>query len=188
MSDLPLNALDIICALVVVFHLIIGAVKGATWQVMRIASIVLGFWCASHYAESFLNAWPESLMKPDETYGIYVAKVALFLSVYLAFFFLTHLLKSIIDKIKLGSWDRTLGAALGAVKGAAICSLVLYLQFIDPIRAIPSVHDQLNGNAEEDIRASHANDLFLRYVEPKVKEVLPTESIEKYTDKMPKSK
>ena len=177
MSDLPLNALDIICVLIVLFHLIIGTVKGATWQIMRIASIVLGFWCASRYGQSFLDAWPESLMKPDETYGIYVAKVALFLSVYLAFFFLTHLLKSIIDKIKLGSWDRALGAVFGAAKGAAICSCILYLQFIDPIAAIPAVQDQLDGNEEKEIQASYADDLFDTYVEPQVKRLLPADGI-----------
>lgn len=186
MSDLPLNALDIICILIVVFHFIIGAVKGATWQIMRIASIVLGFWCASHYAETFLQAWPDGLFKPDETYGIYVAKVAIFLSVYLAFFFLTHLLKSIIDKIKLGSWDRTLGAVLGAAKGAAICSLILYLQFIEPLAAIPMVRDQLQGNEGDDIQASHANDAFLKYVRPKVKELLPSDSHKLLTDQLPK--
>lgn len=184
MSDLPLNALDIICILIVSFHLILGAVKGATWQIMRIASIVLGFWCASHYSQAVLDRWPDSLMKPDAPYGIYVAQVAVFLAVYLAFFFLTHLLKSIIDKIKLGSWDRMLGAILGAAKGAAICSLVLYLQFIDPIAAIPLVRDQLVGNETKDVRASKANQIFVEEIEPRIKKLLPPDAIEEIKKKV----
>ena len=166
-----MNTIDALILVVVTFNLILGAIRGAAWQILRLASIVLGVWGAWHYGDEFLALFPPTL-DISADYGIYVARVVLFLSIYLIMFGVTNLVRSTIQKVKLGSWDRGIGALFGAAKGALYCSVVLYLQ-LTPIGEIPLVKDHLQGNPEKNLPASVANDVFEDYIRKEVDRRFP---------------
>ncbi|MFT7619778.1 MAG: membrane protein required for colicin V production [Planctomycetota bacterium] len=172
-----MNTLDILILVVLGFNAILGAVRGAAWQILRLASIFLGVWGASRFGSEFLNLFPES-WGISEDYGIYVARIVLFLSVYLVMFGITNLIKSMIQKVKLGSWDRALGAVFGAAKGALFCCVVLYLQ-LTPVGDIQAVQDQLHGNEKSGISASVGNDYFLKYARERIEKAVPNKFEEK---------
>lgn len=163
-----MNTVDLLILIIVAFNGLLGLVRGAIWQILRLVSIVLGLWAAARYGREFLALFPSSLDISAEM-GIHVARIVLFLSVYLVMFGVTNLAQSLVRKVKLGGVDRSLGALLGAGKGAALCCLVLYLQFLPGIRDLDLVKDQLQGNVERAIPASRANPFFLDQVHPRVR-------------------
>ena len=167
-----MNTVDLLILLVVAFNAILGAVRGAVWQVLRVGAIVLGVLVALRYGEPFLAVIPESLGVPRDTAGVILAQVVLFVSVYLGMYGLTSMAKALIDKMKLGSADRLLGALLGAAKGVLFCGVALYLQFT-PLVEIDFVRDHLRGNIEKGIEPSRANRLFLVYLKDRIDELLP---------------
>ncbi len=179
-----MNTLDILILIILAFNAILGAVRGAAWQILRLASIFLGVWGAWRFGDEFLRFFPASWGISSE-YGIYVARVVLFLSIYLIMFGVTNLVRSVIKKVKLGSWDRTLGAGFGVAKGALFCCIILYLQ-LTPIGDITVVQEQLHGSKDGSIPASRGNELFLKYARERLDSVVPDErksDIEKLSKK-----
>ena len=170
-----MNAVDVLVLVLVAFNLILGAVRGAAWQILRIASFVLGFWAARVYGPEVFARFPENWGLAAEP-GQAVAYVVVFVSVYLVMFGVTQLVKSAIQKIKLGSTDRTIGAALGAAKGALFASVLLYLQFVPFVNDIEPVRDQLYGNPEESIEPSVANALFLDHLKERIDDMIPDDA------------
>ena len=168
-----MNAVDIIVLIVIAFNGLLGAIRGAAWQIFRIGGIALGVWAAARYGDDFLDMWPSSL-ELSETWGLVVSWVVVFMSVYLVAFGLTQLVKSLIEKIRLGSFDRGLGAGLGVLKGAAFCALAFYIILLLPRLVVPSlILDQLDGNAAKNIEPSVAHDLFRDYVRSRIDETMP---------------
>ena len=172
-----MNSVDIVILVVVATNLILGAYRGAAWQILRLASIGLGIWVAWRFAEPCLAELPES-WEISEDYGIYLVRIVLFLSVYLLMFGITNLVKAGIKKVKLGSWDRTLGAGIGAFKGALFASLILYLQ-LTPLGKIEAIEDLLHGNEEKNMPSSRANEIFLSYVKDRIDTTLSPQQKEK---------
>ena len=166
-----MNSIDAFILVVVCFNLILGAVRGAVWQVLRVASIVLGIWAATRYSDDFLAMWPDSL-GIDAAYAPILAQVVVFLSVYLVMYGLTHLVKALVDKVKLGSMDRLMGAGVGAMKGAFFCCVILYLQFT-PLGELGIIKNQLYGNEEEGVEPSVANGIFLEFMKKRIDEAVP---------------
>jgi uncharacterized membrane protein required for colicin V production len=165
-------------------------VRGAVWQVLRLASIVLGVWGAARYGREFFELFPSSWGISAEV-GIHVARIVVFLSVYLVMFGVTNLAQALVKKVKLGGMDRTLGALLGAGKGALFCCLVLYLQFWPLVGEVQAVHDQLHGSADGSIPASRANRFFIEHVRERVNAVVPEEtrdSLQKTLDELDEAK
>ena len=60
-----MNTIDLLVLVVTAFNLILGAIRGAVWQGLRIASIVLGIWAAIRYGEEVLAMFPASLGLAD---------------------------------------------------------------------------------------------------------------------------
>ncbi|MCA9321452.1 MAG: CvpA family protein [Planctomycetes bacterium] len=167
-----MNTIDALVLVVVAFNLLLGAIRGATWQILRLASIGLGIWAALRFADDFLAIWPQSLGL-DPTYAPLIARVIVFLSVYLVMFGVTHLVKSMIDRVKLGGLDRLIGAGIGAIKGAFFCCVVLYLQFMPFVLEVDWLRDQLYGNPDRRIERSIANDLFVDFMKSRIDRVIP---------------
>ncbi len=166
-----MNTLDILILVILAANAVLGAVRGAAWQILRLASIFLGLWGAARYGEEFLGLFPSS-WGISEDYGIYVARVVLFLCVYLIMFGVTNLVKGAIQKVKLGSFDRGFGALIGAAKGLIFCTAILYLQ-LTPIGEITVVQDHLNGNEEKSIPPSIGNKMFLKYARERLENAVP---------------
>lgn len=176
-----MNAIDTLVLVLVAFNLILGAVRGAAWQILRIATIVLGVWTSREYGRDFFEMFPAGWGLDAEP-GLVIAHVVVFVIVYLVMFGFTQLVRSLIQKVKLGSTDRTIGAALGAAKGAFFASMLLYLQFVPFVGDIETVRDHLYGNPEKQVEASHANDYFLTYLKDRIDEMVPDDAEQRVND------
>lgn len=176
-----MNSIDTFCLVVIAFNVLLGLIRGAAWQIMRLAAIVLGVWCALEQGDRFLSMWPTSWQLTDTAASI-LARVVVFFSVYLVMFGLTHLARALIDRVRLGGVDRILGGIVGILKGAAFCSVLLYLQFLPPVNEIGIVRDQLYGNPEQDLPPSVANELFIAYLKPRIETAVPKDLSERVED------
>ncbi len=166
--------------MVLVFNLVLGAFRGAIWQILRVASIVLGIWAAIRYSQDFLALWPSSLGLDPEAAPL-VSQVVVFLSVYLVMYGVTNLVKGLVDKIKLGWLDRWMGAVIGVLKGCFFCAVVLYLQFT-PLGNLGAFEDQLYGNPDRGLPPSTANRFFLQVMKERIDQVVPDDVKSKVHD------
>jgi membrane protein required for colicin V production len=174
-----MNSLDVIILIIIAFNALLGIMRGAIWQILRIGSIILGIVVARQFGNDVLARMPGNLR--DSSYAIIVVQVALFLAVYLVMFGVTNLVKAVVNKIKLGGVDKAAGAVVGAAKGAALCCIVLYLQYIPMVTEVPTVKDQLYGNPAKNIAPSKCNDVFISRVKPWLDQKLPHELTDRVT-------
>jgi len=121
------NFVDLAVLALLLIGLIGGFVKGFTWQIVRLAFLVLAFFLSGRYAER-LGAWMGEVtgQRIQESVQTGVAYALVFAGVYLGSWPLAYLLRSGIEKLRLQSFDRVLGGLLGSVKAAAV-SYVLVL-------------------------------------------------------------
>lgn len=129
-----MNLLDILFSVILIFGLIRGLMVGLVRQVASIAGLVVGGYVAYFYypeISSFLATWIQKA-----TYRNVISFILVFISVYLIIVMVAHLLQFLI-KISMTGWlNRLLGMALGLLKGAIICALVLIvLELIFPSKA-----------------------------------------------------
>jgi membrane protein required for colicin V production len=112
--------LDIIILVVLGVGAAMGFYTGLLWQVARVVSLALSIYLAI-IANTPSAEWLDEQWKDvNPVINRIVAFVAVFLLVYLAFYWITHLLHKAIKASKLETFDRLLGSLLGAVKMAAI--------------------------------------------------------------------
>jgi membrane protein required for colicin V production len=169
-----MNPVDAALLVIIGINLVLGLVRGAIWQILRLVGIVAGIYIARRYGAEFQREWPEAI-RVDGGAGEILAQGVLFLSVYLVVFGVSHVLRTLIQKIDLGSMDRLLGGIVGAAKGAMIGSIILYLQFLPFVTNIDVVKDWLLGNEEKGIEASVGNQIFREYVYDRLDTAVPPE-------------
>ncbi|MEE9394148.1 MAG: CvpA family protein [Planctomycetota bacterium] len=167
-----MNPIDIAAIILIGFNLILGLMRGAVPQVIKILSIILGVWAAMRYGEVFRDNLPASFGLSDSA-GLIIAQIVLFMSIYLVMFGISHLMRKLIQKAELRSMDRVLGGLLGAAKGIIYCCVLLYLQFIPFITEITGVKKQLYGSEAKNIDGSIANRIFISYLKDRIDSTIP---------------
>ncbi|MEZ6194447.1 MAG: CvpA family protein [Planctomycetota bacterium] len=171
---MEMNPIDAGLLVIIGINLILGLLRGAIWQVLKLAGIALGVWGAMQYGARFQQMWPDAI-RVEGGSGELLAQGVLFLSIYIVVFGISHLLQSLIKKIDLGSLDRLLGGLVGAAKGALIGSVILYLQFLPFVTNFDTVKDWLYGNSERGISPSVGNEIFIQHVYDRLDSIVPTE-------------
>ncbi len=139
-----MNAYDIaVLALLVVFGAI-GYVRGLSWQVVGILTILLCFTvayplsgaleptCAKALGISAVEAKAGSKAPPPDLESLYLARAAAWAAAFAVIWLFTHLLlflfREAIEKWHLQELNRKLGLALGLVKGAlVVCAVTVIL-------------------------------------------------------------
>ncbi len=118
-----MNVLDIIFAVLLVLGLIRGLMVGLVRQVASVAGLVVGGYAAYFYypeISSFLAGWIQKT-----TYRDVVAYILIFISVYFIIMMVARLVQFLM-KVSMTGWlNRLLGMALGFLKAAIVCAIVL---------------------------------------------------------------
>jgi len=123
---MPLNVLDWIIIIVLLFFLIKSIIRGAAREIFPLLALFFaGFYSCKYYVKiapylkSFLSqSWAQNI----------VAFVALFLSIYLLINLIGWLIYRFIKTIKLGFLDSTIGALIGTAKAYILaCFLILFI-------------------------------------------------------------
>jgi membrane protein required for colicin V production len=121
-----LGAVDITSLVVVLFFVILGVIKGFTWQVVRVAAIFAGMALAKVFSPSF-SGWLEGMFSGLEgkSYSIYIAYFMIFLGVIIVGTLLAILLGKILKNMRLKAYDSLLGGVIGLITGWTIIIVLL---------------------------------------------------------------
>lgn len=128
-----MNTIDIIIAIILIFGLVKGFMKGLFVEITSLVGLVLGVYGAIHFSYFLSNilksrvSWDASMIKT-------IAFAGTFLIILLALVFLGKLLTKIAETAALGFFNKILGAVFGTLKYALILSIVLL------------VYDQINSS------------------------------------------
>ena len=123
---MPLNVLDWIIIIVLLFFLIKSIIRGAAREIFPLLALFLGgFYSCKYYVK--ISPFLESFLSQKWAQNI-VAVVALFLSIYLLINLIGWLIYRFIKTIKLGFLDSTIGALIGMAKAYILaCFLILFI-------------------------------------------------------------
>ena len=123
---MPLNVLDWIIIIVLLFFLIKSIIRGAAREIFPLLALFLcGFYSCKYYVK--ISPFLESFLSQKWAQNI-VAFVALFLSIYLLINLIGWLLYRFIKTIKLGFLDSTIGALIGTAKAYIMaCFLIFFI-------------------------------------------------------------
>jgi membrane protein required for colicin V production len=123
---LPLDAAvekyyDLIMALVLIGTTIFGYWKGMAWQLASIASLIVSYFGALRFSESLAP-----VIGLDPPLNRFAAMLLIYMFSSFIIWMLFRLVAGAIDKVRLESFDRQLGAIFGLAKGALLCVVITF--------------------------------------------------------------
>ncbi|SDF59878.1 membrane protein required for colicin V production [Limimonas halophila] len=118
MSDLPINAVDVVVLAVLLVSAVLAFLRGFVHEVLGIGAWV-GAALATLYGFPHAQPYARDLIAIDLVADI-VAGVAIFLVVLIVLAVISRMLGARVQQSSLGALDRSLGLAFGLVRGAVI--------------------------------------------------------------------
>ncbi len=128
-----MSTIDIVIAVILLFGLVKGFIKGLFIEITSLVGLVLGVYGAIHFSY-FLSDILKSRVSWDVSMIQIVAFAGTFLIILLALVFLGKILTKIAETAALGFFNKILGAIFGILKYALILSIVFL------------VYDQINSS------------------------------------------
>jgi len=120
-----LDVTDTLILLWLLGWLVLGLVKGFVWQIARLVTVVGGCVLAVQYAPGLARLSHRIFPSIQEPADRYLSYFAIFLAVAVVVTFVAYLLRHVIERLKISSYDRLLGAVLGVVTGAVLMMVIL---------------------------------------------------------------
>jgi membrane protein required for colicin V production len=120
--------------------MLLGLMRGAVKEVFSLASWILAFIVAKAFSVE-LSRWMETVVS-NPTLRLLSAFIVLFVVTLIVLGIISFLLTTLIKKIGLGSVDRTLGGAVGFLRGVVI---MLVLVILGGMTALPQQNDWRNA-------------------------------------------
>lgn len=114
---------DVLMLVVLVAATIFGMWKGMAWQIASLASLVLSYFVALKFADQiapkFAGIAPPPLNK-------FVAMLLIYMVTSFVIWTLFRFVSGVIDRVKLESFDRQMGAIFGFAKGVLLCVAITF--------------------------------------------------------------
>ena len=110
---------DIIMLVVMGGSILFGLWKGLAWQIASLAAIFVSYFVS----RSFYPQVAE-IIGGDPAWNGFLAMFILFMGTSLVVWLMFGFVRNTIEKLHLSSFDKQAGGALGAIKGAILCTLV----------------------------------------------------------------
>jgi len=159
MSGADLNLLDYGLLGVLLLSSVLGLFRGLVREVLSLVAWVLAFWFAQRYTGE-LSDHMQAIIRTGSLRQL-TAFLALFLGSLIVFALVNRLLTLLIRASKLGSLDRILGCAFGALRGVVIGVVFISLTDLTPLADEPdwqgstvgSYYRQLGGWAKARLPA-----------------------------------
>jgi len=132
-----MTTIDIIIAVILLFGLVKGYMKGLFIEITSLVGLVLGVYGALHFS-FYLSDILQENVSWDKSMIQIVAFAGTFLIILLALVFLGKALTKIAETMFLGFFNKLLGAVFGTLKYALILSIVflIYDQISDSLKFI----------------------------------------------------
>jgi membrane protein required for colicin V production len=110
---------DIVMLVILAVATLTGAIKGLVWQVASLASLIASYLVAFKYGQ-VVAGW----IPAGRPWNVIFAMLGLFVVTAAAIWFVCQLIHDWLDRVKLKSFDRQIGALLGLLKGVIFCILL----------------------------------------------------------------
>lgn len=114
-----MQAYDLIMLIVLGMSAIFGAIKGLAWQVASLASIIVSYIVACRYRVQVAG-----MIDTQPPWNMFLAMLILYVGTGFVIWVGFRLMSNVIDKIRLKTFDRHLGALFGLGKGVVFCLLI----------------------------------------------------------------
>jgi membrane protein required for colicin V production len=145
------NHIDIVFAIVMLFMLLRGLLRGALAELFSVGAIVAGIAVAVIFSAGAGAMVEEKFGLAG--WGSIIAFLGLFLVTYVVMKLVEKTLRSFVESVKLQNLDKALGLLLGLVEGLAIVAVVIFVMRLQPVF---------------DFREILAGSLFVRLLDPLV--------------------
>jgi membrane protein required for colicin V production len=98
-----------------------GFWKGMAWQIASLASLVLSYFAALRFSEQLAPTFGD-----HAPWNRFVAMLVIYMVTSFIIWTLFRLVSGAIDKVRLESFDRQLGAMFGLAKGVLLCVAITF--------------------------------------------------------------
>jgi membrane protein required for colicin V production len=112
---------DLVMVLVLVAATIFGFWKGMAWQIASLASLVLSYFAALRFSTPLAPVFGDSA-----PLNKFAAMFAIYVGTSFVIWTLFRLIAGVIDKVRLESFDKQLGAMFGFAKGVLLCVVITF--------------------------------------------------------------
>jgi membrane protein required for colicin V production len=114
---------DVLMLVVLVAATIFGMWKGMAWQIASLASLVLSYFIALRFADQLAPKF-EGIAPPP--LNKFVAMLVIYMGTSFVIWSLFRFISGVIDRVKLESFDRQMGALFGFAKGVLLCVAITF--------------------------------------------------------------
>ncbi len=112
---------DLLMLLVLVGATLFGFWKGMAWQLASLASLAVSYIVALRFGEQLAPVFGD-----HAPWNKFVAMLAIYIGTSFVIWMLFRLVSGAIDKVRLESFDRQLGAMFGFAKGVLLCVAITF--------------------------------------------------------------
>jgi len=112
---------DMLMLLVLAAATIFGFWKGVAWQIASLASLVVSYVAALRFSPQLAPMFGE-----HAPWNRFVAMLVIYVAVSFFIWMVFRLVSGVIDKVRLESFDRQLGAMFGLAKGVLLCVAITF--------------------------------------------------------------
>ncbi len=112
---------DLLMVLVLVATTLFGFWKGMAWQIASLASLIVSYFAALRFSEQLAPVFGE-----HAPLNRFVAMLVIYIATSFIIWMLFRLVAGAIDKVRLESFDRQLGAMFGLAKGVLLCVAITF--------------------------------------------------------------
>ena len=124
--DMPVNIVDLVIALPIIWGLIQGYRKGLIIELSSLAALILGIWGAIHFSDMVAH-WLSENWGWKSDYLPIIALAITFTGIVFGIIILGKVLTRMVKMVALGLPNRLLGALFSGLKYAIIVSVILFL-------------------------------------------------------------
>jgi membrane protein required for colicin V production len=112
---------DLLMLLVLLATTVFGFWKGMAWQIASLASLAVSYFAALRFSEQLAPVFGE-----HAPLNRFVAMLVIYIATSFIIWTMFRLVSGAIDKVRLESFDRQLGAMFGFAKGVLLCVAITF--------------------------------------------------------------
>jgi membrane protein required for colicin V production len=116
---------DLLMLVVLIGATVFGFWKGMAWQIASLASLVLSYFAALRFGEQLAPTFGD-----QAPLNKFVAMLVIYIATSFLIWMLFRLVAGAIDKVRLESFDKQLGAMFGFGKGVLLCIAITFFAVV----------------------------------------------------------
>jgi membrane protein required for colicin V production len=116
---------DLLMLVVLIGATVFGFWKGMAWQIASLASLVLSYFAALRFGEQLAPTFGD-----QAPLNKFVAMLVIYIATSFIIWMLFRFVAGVIDKVRLESFDKQMGAMIGFAKGVLLCIAITFFAVV----------------------------------------------------------